>query len=368
MTYLVSGSAGQTMDFKYYIDTGANWESPGPAVGDPVDNNNRFFNLGDGETQTLPPVYFGESPYAPVVTNYVTFQVDMSAQVLNGSFDPASGTVELRGNFNSWGTPQTLCTNDIKAANTNLYTAVVGIVDGVNALEQYKFWSSVSANSGWETMANNRSFNLANASSQSLPVAFFSNLNPADLLAGDTLVTFRVDMTGATTTTGHKFDPASDQVVINGLPSGGFANWDASLPQLTNNPVGSGTYSIDVLIPKGSPVQQTYKYGINDGTNPIDNEAATGNNHMRYIRGTGTYLMPLDTFGQQVVETASPVLQVTRNSSDHLLLSWPGGPGIHLQTRPNLNSGAWTDHPETDGLSSTNWPISGQSLFFRVIQ
>ena len=55
----------------------------------------------------------------------------------------------MRGDFNDWGTPQILCTNDLAAPNTNLYTAVVTIVNGVGATEYYKFWPSVSANSGW---------------------------------------------------------------------------------------------------------------------------------------------------------------------------------------------------------------------------
>src|SRR5260370_31146208 len=50
----ITGSPGQTTDFKYYIDTGGNWESPAANCADPVDNNNRFFNLGAGTAQTLP--------------------------------------------------------------------------------------------------------------------------------------------------------------------------------------------------------------------------------------------------------------------------------------------------------------------------
>ena len=369
MIYEVTGSPGQTTDFKYYIDKGANWESPGPAVGDPVDNNNRFFNLANSTNQVLDPVYFGESPYSPAVTNNVTFQVDLTAQVLNGSFDPLSETVELRGNFNSWGTPQILCTNDLSAANTNIYKAVVRIVDGVNATEQYKFWASFSVNSGWETMANNRSFNLANAASQSLPTVFFSDANPADLLSADTVVTFKVDMTAALTTTGHAFAPDKDQIYINGLPAGAFANWDTFLGLLTNNPLGTRSYSLDVLIPKGSPLKQTYKYGVDDGTNPIDNEAASGNNHVRYIRATGTYAMPLDTFGNQLVEPAFGELKSGHSSSGHVLITWLGGPGIHLQTRASLSAGTWIDHPETDALGSTNLSVIGSdSLFLRLIK
>ena len=180
-TFDVTGSPGQTTDFKYYIDPGANWESPTPGSGDPADNNNRFFNLGEGPTQTVPIIYFNDAAYAPVATNAVTFQVDMSAQILMGAFVSEGGTVELRGNFNGWGTPQILCTNDPAATNPNLYSVTTPIVDGIGATEQYKFWAAVSANGGWETMADNRTFQVISGKERVLPVVFFSNQDPAKL-------------------------------------------------------------------------------------------------------------------------------------------------------------------------------------------
>jgi hypothetical protein len=152
-TYDITGSPGQTIDYKYFIDNGGNWESPAPNTGDPADNNNRFFNLGAGVTQTLPIVYFGDSPYAPLATNAVTFQVDLTAEIQAGNFDPSSGgVVEVRGDFNGWGTPQIILTNDVAAANTNIYRNVVTILDGVGATRQYKFWATVPNNGGWETI------------------------------------------------------------------------------------------------------------------------------------------------------------------------------------------------------------------------
>ena len=77
-TYTVSGSPGETMDFKFYIDKNGNYESPAPGTGDPSDHNNRFFNLSAGPAQAFPLVFFSDAPYAPVATNNVTFQVDMT--------------------------------------------------------------------------------------------------------------------------------------------------------------------------------------------------------------------------------------------------------------------------------------------------
>jgi hypothetical protein len=358
----VTGSPGQTVDFKYYFDPAAIWESPTPGTGDPADNNNRFFNLPTNAA-SLAIIYFNDAVYAPKATNATTFQVDMTAQVLNGNFDPTVGTVELRGNFNNWGTPQILCTNNPAAPNTNIYSVVVPLVDGVGAREQYKFWATVPPNSGWETMADNRTVSIISGTAQTLPVVFFSNVDPNDLLPADTTVTFRVNMTNAVGTDSHAFDPASgDLVNINGVPSS-FAAWDTSLPALSNNPVGSTNYSVDILVPKGSPVMQTYKYGINGN----DDEAPAGNNHVRYIRQTGTYVMPLDKFGTQAVETSFGNLQASSSTPGHVLISWLGRPGVHLQTKSSI-TGSWTDHPETDGLSSTNWPSAGAPQFFRLIK
>lgn|ERR1017187_7611522 len=377
MSYDITGSPGQTTDYKYYIDTGVNWESPGPGVGDPNDNNNRFFNLG-AAPQTLPIIFFNDAPYAPIVTNNVTFQVDMSAQALIGAFDPSTGTVELRGNFNSWGTPQILCTNDVNASNTNLYKTVVTLTNGVGASFAYKFWASIANNGGYETFADNRIFFLANASSQTLPPVFFNDQALGDYLPDDTLVTFNVNMTGAVGTDAHVFDPSLDQVFINGINilNGAyrFLTWDTSLPQLVENPVGSTNYTLDVTLPKGSPVALNYKYGING----VDDEAGANANHVRFVRTTGTYALPRDTFGSQLVEPSFGQLKADAAVAGHVPVSWLGRPGVYLQTGTNLL--IWTTLADTAGLgpphglnstngfvSVTNWPSSGKA-FFRLVK
>jgi hypothetical protein len=372
----VTGSPGQTTDYKYFIDTASNWESPAPGTGDPADNNNRFFNLGSGATQTLPIVFFNDAPYAPVAANQVTFQVDMTAQVMLGNFDPSTGTVEVRGNFNGWGTPQILCTNNPADANTNIYRAVVTIKDGIGVQEQYKFWASVPVNSGWETMADNRTVTIIKGTAQTLPVVFFSDQDPVDFLPVDTVVTFSVDMAQAVGTDAHPFAPASDQVFINGAPNG-FVTWDTSLPMLTNNPVGGSVYSIDLLLPKGSPVQQTYKYGINGN----DDEAAANSNHVRFVRTTGSYTMPRDTFGAQQVEPSFGLLSASPAAGSSVPVSWLGRPGVHLQANKALSGGTWQDLLNTDGalwtqgyastnglVSVTNYPATGAKTFFRLIK
>jgi hypothetical protein len=373
--YTISGSPGQTMDYKFYIDTGNKYEDLAAGAGDPSDNNNRFFNLLDAPAQTLPLVFFSDAPYSTAITNEVTFQVDMTVQIENGSFDPMLNTVELRGNFNSWGTPQILCTNDPAALDTNIYRAVLSIVDSADATEQYKFWSSSAT--GWENMANNRTFKMTNAPAHVLPVVYFNNVSVNDVLQEDTVVTFSINMTNAVGTDSHAFDPASgDAVYLNGVPNG-FLIWDTALPQLTNSPAGSWIYSIDMLLPKGSSVVQNYKYSINGA----DNEAAQGSNHNRVVRHTGAYALPLDVFGTQYVEPSFGQLTIGRAVTNSVPLSWLGRPGVHLQTATDLSSGTWQDLPGTDGstwtnvlmstngfVSVTNYPTGATQTFLRLIK
>ena len=179
------------------------------------------------------------------------------------------------------------------------------------------------------------------------------------------MVTFTVNMTNAVGTDAHAFDPTMDLVYINGIPI--FTSWDSiSLAsfELTNNPVGSKLYSLPLLVPKNSPIQLTYKYSINGS----DNEAAANNNHVRYIRQVGSYTMPLDTFGTMTTEPSFGNLKAGPASAGHVLISWLGRPGVHLQGRSSLSTGSWQDYPATDGLSSTNWPVSDSSTFFRLIR
>ncbi len=176
-------------------------------------------------------------------------------------------------------------------------------------------------------------------------------------------------MTNAVGTDAHSFDPSTDQVFINGINlvsfNYAFGPWDTFLPQLTNNPIGSKVYTLDVTFPKGTPIALTYKYGING----VDDEAGPNVNHVRYIRTPGAYVLPLDKFGSQAGnEPSFGNLKATPSTAGHALVSWLGRPGVHLQTTSSLSTGSWLNHNETDGLSSTNWPTAGGTLFFRLVK
>jgi hypothetical protein len=371
----ITGSPGQTIDYKFHIDNGVpldNWENL-TSGGDPNDNNNRFLNLANAATQALPIFYFNNNAYAPKATNDVTFQVDMTAQVRGGNFDPATGSVYLRGDMTSWATSQVTLTNDPAAPNTNLYKGTVTMIDGIGATHQFKYASTVTANGGWEIVAGNpglnRTLQIVSGLTQTLAPVFFSDTTLGNVLTTDTTITVRVDMTGAVGTDAHVFDPINDSVYVGGFFLDNLGRWIApfsanDLPiQMTNNPVGSSIWSVEIPLTRGAPLPLTYKFGINGSNNEPNG------NHVRYVAGTtGSFTLPLDKFGVAVTENATPNLTIAKSTAGHVALTWQGRPGVYLQTKASLGSGSWVNHPETDGLSSYDATTSDSAQYFRLVK
>lgn len=312
--------------------------------------------------ETFPTVYFNDATNVTVVT----FTVDMSAQTYFGKFTPGSDTIAVAGSFTGWA-PGIACTNDPN--NTNFYQAAIPIFDAPGTTEQFKFITYGTGISGTDyespasstpTIGGNRYLVLPSTDTN-LPVVAFSDQYLSDYLLTNTTVVFTVNMTNAEQyPSGPAFNPTSDSVYING-DFLGWPTWATTLPQMA--PEGTNlVYTYSNVFNAGSPVVVNYKYGI-DGS---DNEAGFGQNHVRYIRGYGTYYMPMDTFGNQVVEQSFGNLAIAQPSGGHVPITWLGRPGVHLQVSSNVN-GPWVDHPETDALSSTNWPLGGSSLYFRLV-
>lgn len=376
-------SPGAAQAFKFFFNNGADqWE--GPSAVNSNDGGNRYF---DNVNQTLPIFYFGDQPYAPIVTANVKFQVDMSAQVLSGAFDASQDSLTVRGEFNGWSSTTDVCTNDPAASNTNLYSAVVQITSGVGANKQFKFGFTTPTGNVWEQPApstpqlgGNRYFTMPNSSNVVLAPVFFSDQALNDYVTQPTEVTFNIDMTGAVGTDSQVFDPSTSSVFLNG-DFLGWLSWNAftlAPYQLTNNPVGSSNYSITLPIAAGTPLALTYKYSIN-GT---DNEAPSGQNHYRLVRTLGSYTMPTDKFGTQFGEASFGQLKANPPAGGAVPITWVGRPGVHLQSSTNVaNPNAWVDLPQTDGahwttgsvsndgfVSRTNYPTAGGKTFFRLVK
>lgn len=334
----------------------------------------------------------------PPVTNYVVFAVDMSVEILLGRFDPATDAAFVSGAFNSWpgtGTGALVLTNVPTfggGSNTNIYYATNMFVGAPSSSGgEYKFTDNnpaLSGSNGYEPRSQNRSLTLLSSNGvYLLPVVTFGDAVASDYLTADVTVTFSVNMAGRMSISNVTFDPGVHPApYINGnfLASGWVGTWNpiALGPyQMTESPLGSTNYTFSYLVPKGHPVRVQYKYGFDDSVNSLDNEAPSGQDHVRYIRttATGSYTMAGDVFGIQYNEPSFGELSVGAPSGGTVPVKWLGRPGVRLQSAATL-PGSWTDHIQTDGtnwslgtsstnglLSTTNWPVSSGNQFFRLV-
>ena len=384
---------GGTLTYRFYCEPFL-WEYLA-ATG----SSNRTASLPPAEDASLllPVAYFDDlPPGAPVVTNEVTFQVDMSAQRPGLWPDPGLNLIVTHpGTFNGWNHHSFALTNNPAASNTNLYSGAASIVGQPGAQHEYRFCyyqqgllGGIAGFAGNFTLEHplgtggaSRSFNLLTTNGPLvLPAVLFGDLKPSGMLPASTLVCFNVDMTGAVATDGHAFNSAVDKVYVNGdfvrwLRCGwsggynvGWSPWDSCAlgshgNQLTNVP-STRVYSAAFTLRQPNAVALTYRYTINGP----DNEPTGGTNHVRYVREVGEYTLPLDTFGTPFREPSFGDLRTTRSDSKHIRVSWLGRPGVQVQSSATPASAPWVDHPETDGLSSTNWPADAGQRFFRLVK
>ncbi|HEV2437361.1 MAG TPA: hypothetical protein VG077_15325 [Verrucomicrobiae bacterium] len=232
----------------------------------------------------------------------ITFNVDMSAQVLAGTFVPGA-EVDVRGTFNGWGTNQ--LTNITVGGNTNLYAAMVADTVDVNGgTISYKYFApSIGSNNGWESTSDtqNRAARLPAASGAGavLPTAFFDDAGPLATNA----ITFSVNL--AEPVNLGLFVPGTDTVSVrgnlNGFALGSVLTNDPSI--LTTNRSGVVTSNVYVgTFMSVSPVNadQGYKFWNSDPesaqweTVAPENQEADGNRY--YINGSGDQVLPLVDF------------------------------------------------------------------------
>jgi len=368
-TFAVTASPGGAQQFKFVINNGGTvWESPANPnnyIGGDGDQNRYMANAA----QTLPVYYFSDIPYAPICQ--VSFKVDMS--VVNAGdplFDRAS--VALWGDFNGWASG-VACTNDPNAVNTNIYTAATipsSAGAGINYQFRYSNGGTVYDN---KTGGGNRYMLTPNLPSTNVPAVFFNDVTPNDVLNVDTVVTFTVNMTNGVGTDAQVYDETTSSIFINGDFSG-WVSWNPislggaglqCLETVVGSP-GSQIYSYQKTFLKNTSRSVNYKYALNGG----DNEAASGNDRIRYIRSTnGVFNMPLDKFGTMTVEPKFGNLAIGPASGGVAPITWLGYPNVKLQSRTNLALGTWQSQLDTTGASSTNWPTTGNAnQFFRLIQ
>jgi hypothetical protein len=366
------------MEWKAVITASGNWENPSPV--DFNDANNRFWC--NNTNQVLPIVSFSDLPYAPLAQ--ARLNVDMTAVAL---FDPnyVYPSVTVWGTFNNWANGVNL-TNNPAAANTNIFSTVITVVQGAENTYQFRYTNSFNLanniDSGWvydyvnDLPPTRRTLTVPPPLTfTNVPVVFFNDLSTNDYLTTDTVVTFSVNMTNAVGSEGHVWDPNSDTLYINGdFDGSGWYDWNpiALSGRVCNNTPPVQVYYFQYTFPQGHQRRLQYQYStsysvINTTTG---DETLSGLNHDRYIRGTsGSYTLPLDTFGSMTSEIKFGNLAIGLPSGGSFPVTWLGYPGVYLQNRTNLLNGTWLTNTATGGQNSTNWPnSSSSSQFFRLIQ
>ncbi len=359
-------------DFKFRMNS--IWEET--AIG-----NNRNFTILGG-SQVLPVYYYFDQPVGDATNVNVKFQVDMTPQVISGGFTNGTSVVNVSGLFNGWGSG-TGMTNDPALSGTasNVYSCWITIANPPGAIpttsvglpNRYKF----RADNGWESAAiygvgNNKDRQLIIAGGdQILPLVTYNDASLCDVTLHPTDVTFIAHLpNGRLDNNGIPFDKQNDKVYINGAFLG-WPAWNNSLPEMTNNPVGSDYYQATLTIPAGDRRMQ-FKFGIDGpGHGFMDNENPVYSDHVKYIRdNNNSFTLPVAEFGNLYLSTlVEPVfgnLVAGANVGGNVPITWLGGTCVTLQSRTSLSAGSWTDHPATAATGSTNWPSAGAPNFFRL--
>jgi hypothetical protein len=341
-----AGAVGSWVDYKFVKNRtgiGLLWENDGVGLNGA---RNRYFQIS-GPGQVLDVVYFNN--IESVAVNYapVTFQVDMSVQIAQGSFEPASGTLTVAGNaINDWSATQSPLSRS--STDPNLWTGTYNVTNPVGGTVGYKF----VMNGVWETIAD-RTFVMTNKP-VTLPRVFFNNVTNS---ASPIPLTFEVNM-GVAMARGTFLPGQGDYVEARGsFLINESGNWLGGFV-LTNDPADPILYRgtiIDTRDAAGSVVQ--YQFVINGST------WETTGDRLFTLTSTNPTTLPLAFLNN--VANLGPV-SLTTSSPGQFSLTWTGGPGVRMQSSTNLVN--WIEVPDTLGQSSTSLSEPTQPhRFFRLI-
>ncbi len=153
-TFAVESNRSHEFKFWKTLRASMDWES----------SSQRLYDLG-GSDMTLPIYFFNNE----MLSVNVTFQVDMSIQIIKGLFNPSADAVLVRGSFNGWGTPDSL----IDPNHDEIYSKTISIQGGQSI--DYKYWKTdIDNDKGYEYILTNRTSDLTMSDLVIDPV-YFSN-------------------------------------------------------------------------------------------------------------------------------------------------------------------------------------------------
>lgn len=274
----------------------------------------------------------------------VTFQANMSYQIAQGYFNPATSTISVHGNFtpageSGWGTAVALTNSP---GNTNLYTGTYDVTGTAGNTYSYKLVTN-DGSDHWENDPN-RHFILG-SSAQTLPQAYYNN-------AWDGLpitVNFQVNM-GPQIGAGN-YNPNTQAVYVRGSLNG----W--GMTGITADTINTNLYAgpIDLSLAPGATVEYKYYFG------PPDNWESIGNRW--FILSNNVQTLPVVYFNDAAGFPIKAAIyfqvdmnpQITLNNFDPTnhqvwvrgnVVGW-GDPPAGLQliedtARPGIYTNTWT--------------------------
>ncbi|MDW8308105.1 MAG: hypothetical protein RMK20_01880 [Verrucomicrobiales bacterium] len=340
-------TAGTWPNYKFVkqvFGVGVVWEVNG--VG-PNGDQNRWFQVPGSDT-VLPVVYFNN--ITNVITNHVpvTFRVNMSVQIAQGSFNPATGTLAVSGDaIDNWAN---LGTHLLTQSPTNsvLWEGTFQITNAVGAPVNYKF----IMNGNWETRPN-RTFIMTNVPIV-LPIVWFNDVTN---VAVPIPVTFTVNM-GVAMARGQFNPDNGDFVEARGsFLTGPGGAWLGGFV-LTNSPTSPIVYSGTFLSTNHAPGStMLYQFVINGNT------WETTGDRTYLFTSTNAVVLPVAFLNNVTSLGALNWTPLTPTSAE---LSWQGGPRVRLQSAPAV-TGPWQDVPNTENQNSAVVNIGSNRAFFRLV-
>ncbi|MEQ9513800.1 MAG: T9SS type A sorting domain-containing protein, partial [Balneola sp.] len=255
-------AAGDTYTYKYWLgsdkDTelaGGGWES----------GDNREFTLDfDQASDSVAPLNWYETRMAPFTSEEdsvsLYFRVNVGAQAQDGSFDPETFKVGVRGNgaffTNDWGTGDFLEKGGQTGDNLFYEGVVRAQKDSAAAIDgsiEYKFvLEAADGTVTWES-TDNRPVNIP-AQDSTVQWVFFNNIPPTDAVIVNTTLSFEVNvgiLEGL-----DLFNSSIDTVSVRGT----FNSWGEA--RMNFNQV-LGTYEANNLpYTKAEGTEEKYKYYI----------------------------------------------------------------------------------------------------------
>ncbi|MFY0698432.1 MAG: T9SS type A sorting domain-containing protein [Balneola sp.] len=265
----VKMAPGDTLVYKYWVgldaSTGTNdngWESNGPF------NDNYLYVLPDtSDNVTLDLDYFnnsGDGRGAPFTSEEdsvsIYFRVNVGAQAQDGSFDPETFKVGVRGNgaffTNDWGTGDFLEKGGSKGDNLFYEGVVRAQKDSAAAIDgsiEYKFvFEAPDGAVTWES-TDNRPITIP-AQDSTVHWVFFNNTPPTDAVIVNTTLSFEVNV-GILSGLGL-FNTTIDTVAVRGT----FNSWGESRMTFDSR---NGVYEANNLpYTKAEGTEEKYKYYI----------------------------------------------------------------------------------------------------------